>query len=358
MRNYLTYYGVLAGLVTTLCACSPAAQTDLAPAVAIPAVRETAAVNAEGDAADDPAIWVAPEASQSLVIATQKQGGLYVFDLSGAVVQEIPGGRPNNVDLRDGFEWPEGAGPIVGASDRTDNTIALWRFDATTRTLEANPRARIATEFNEVYGFCLGRMGEHYIAVATDKGGEVGVWRVSLSAEGAISGERIVRFDLGSIAEGCVVDDDAGVYYVADELTGIWRVDLNDATGEGRTLIDRVGEGHLVDDVEGLTLWRGADGAGYLIASVQGASRYAVYDRVSNAYIGAFEIGVSLDGGADAVSGTDGIDVVSAPLGEDFPQGLFVAQDDENTDPSETQNFKYVSWADVAVALGLERPAP
>jgi 3-phytase len=331
-----------------LCACS----TDVE---SIPAVAETAAVNADGDAADDPAIWVAPSPEQSLVIATQKQGGLYVFDLAGAIVQEIPGGRPNNVDLRDGFAWPEGAAPIVGASDRTDNTIVLWRFDSATRRLEASPRARIATGFAEVYGFCLGRMGADYVAIATDKeSGEVGVWRLAL-VEGQITGARIVDYTLGSIAEGCVVDDDTGDYYVAQELEGIWRATLSDATGANRRVIDRTGAGNLVEDVEGLTLWRSANGRGYLIASVQGASRFAVYDRGGeNTYRGAFRIGASANGSADAVQGTDGIDIVSAPLGSNYPRGMFVAQDDENTSPAALQNFKYASWADVESALGLE----
>jgi 3-phytase len=321
----------------------------------VPAARETVAVNADGDAADDPAIWVAPDPAQSLVIATQKQGGLYVFDLSGAIAQEIPGGRPNNVDLRDGFGWQDGANPIVGASDRTDNTIVLWRFDAGARRLEPTPRARIATGFAEVYGFCLGRFDDSIVAVATDKeSGEVGVWRLNMDGAGALSGERIASFTLGSITEGCVIDDEAGVLYIAQELVGIWRVPLGDATGEQRRQVDRVGDGTLVEDVEGLTLWLGEDGGGYLIASVQGASRYAVYDRGGdNAYRGSFSIGASADGAADAVEGTDGIDIVSARLGDGYPSGLLAVQDDENANPAALQNFKYVSWAEVEAALAL-----
>ncbi len=337
--------------VTLLAAC-----TSAPPAPSVPAARETSAVTAEGDAADDPAIWVAPDATQSVVIATQKQGGLYVFDLNGAIVQEIPGGRPNNVDIREGFGWPEGAAPLVGASDRTDNTIVLWRFDPATRQLDPTPRARIATGFAEIYGFCVGRMGDAFVAIATDKdSGNVGVWRISLDANGAPTGERISRFSVGSIAEGCVVDDDNGVFYLAQELEGIWRVALDDADGSERRQIDTVGgNGNLVEDVEGLTIWRGEDGAGFLIASVQGSSSYAVYDRGGqNAYRGAFSIGASADGSADAVQGTDGIDVVSAPLGDAYPRGMFVAQDDENTDPNALQNFKYVSWAEVEAALSL-----
>jgi 3-phytase len=324
----------------------------------VPAVVETPPVNEANDAADDPAIWVArDDPARSAVIATQKQGGVYVYDLNGAILQDLPGGEPNNVDLRDDFGWPEGASPIVGASDRTDNSLIFWRFDPTTRQLDATPRARIATGFAEVYGFCLGRMGDDYVAIATNKEtGEVGVWRLALAADGAVTGERIISYTLGSIAEGCVVDDDNGAYYVAQELEGIWRADLTDADGSERRAVDTVGSGgNLVEDVEGLTLWRGADGAGYLIASVQGASRYAVYDRGGgNAYRGAFRIGASADGSVDGVSGTDGIDVVSTPLSADYPRGLFVVQDDENTDPTALQNFKYVSWGDIAGALALD----
>jgi 3-phytase len=199
-------------------------------------------------------------------------------------------------------------------------------------------------------------MGADFVAIVTDKMGEIGVWRITLGADGAPRGERIVSYSLGSITEGCVIDDDLGVYYLGDELRGIWRASLDDPTGVGKRQIDTVGGGNLVADVEGLTLWRGPDQSGYLIASVQGRSRYAVYDRQSNAFLGVFAIGASADGSADAVSGTDGIDVVSSPLGAEYPQGLFVAQDDENAKPSALQNFKYVSWADVAAALSLNAP--
>ncbi len=343
VRAILRLFGALA---LAACATTPD----------VPVVRETAAVSASGDAADDPAIWIAPSAAESLVIATQKQGGLYVFNLSGAIVQEALGGRPNNVDLRPAFGWPNGEGTLVGASDRTDNSIVLWRFDDGARRLDTPPRARIATGFREIYGFCLGRMGDDFVAIATDKdSGEVGVWRISIGVDGAPVGERIARYTLGSIAEGCVVDDEMGAYYVAQERVGIWRIDLADAPGARRRRIDRVGAGgNLIGDVEGLAIWRGVGGEGYLIASVQGRSTFAVYERAGgNTYRGAFRLAASEDGAADGVEGTDGIDVASATLDPDFPQGLLVVQDDENTNPAQHQNFKYVSWVDVAAALSL-----
>lgn len=321
-------------------------------APAIPAARETPPVGMAGDAADDPAIWVAPAAADSRVIGTQKKGGYFVYDLAGAIVQEVPLGLPNNVDLAEGFAWTDGAAPIVVASDRADNTVPLFRFDAAVGKMESSPRARVATGFAEVYGVCVGKRGADTILVATSKIGEVKVWRLAPSGAG-VSAETIASYALGSIAEGCVIDGAANAYYVGQELRGVWRVGIDDAAGAGRILVDEVGKGRFVADVEGVTLWEGADGGGYLVVSVQGWSVFNVYDRAApNAFRGVFRIDAGP--GGDAVTGTDGIAVSSANLGADYPRGLIVVQDDVNTDPAATQNFKYASWADVAKALGLD----
>ena len=109
----------------------------------------------------------------------------------------------------------------------------------------------------------------------------------------------------------------------------------------------------LVPDVEGLTIYYGEDGNGYLVASSQGNNTFAIYDRAgSNSYLGSFAV--------EDVEETDGIDVTNVPLGEDYPAGLLVVQDGSNepavvfADPSDGEiqnfntNFKYVSLADFA----------
>lgn len=305
-----------------------------------------------GDAADDPAIWSGPSAGEGRVIGTQKKGGYYVYDLQGRIVQELPLGRPNNVDLALDFPWTDGSAPIVAASDRADNTIPLFRLDPATGLMETAPRARIATGFAEVYGVCIGQRGADTVLVATSKIGEVVAWKIKPSGD-RIADERVASFALGSIAEGCAIDGAGNAYYVAQELVGLWRVDVDDATGAARTQIDKVGAGgRLAADVEGVTIWEGVGAAGFIVVSVQGRSVFNVYDRAApHAFRGAFRIGAGP--GGDAVSGTDGIAVSSAAFGEQYPQGLFVAQDDVNSNPSATQNFKYASWADVVRALGL-----
>jgi 3-phytase len=318
------------------------------------ALRETEPVGVAGDAADDPAIVPGATVEDTRVIGTQKKGGLYVYDLTGKVVQSIPGGRPNNVDMRAAFPWTDGAAPIVATSDRSDNTIALYRFDPATHQLEPIARTRIATGFKEVYGVTLGKHGADFVAVATSKTGDVAQWRLLPTPDG-VEARRARTFALGSIAEGCVVDDETASLYVSQEEVGLWRFPLDPATGGKGQLLDTVGgEGNLAADVEGVTIWRGLGVSGYLVVSVQGESRFNVYDReLPNRYRGTFRIVDAPGGGIDGVSTTDGVDALNVALGPDFPHGILVVQDDANTRPKATQNFKYVSWADVERALNL-----
>jgi Ca2+-binding RTX toxin-like protein len=112
--------------------------------------------------------------------------------------------------------------------------------------------------------------------------------------------------------------------------------------------------------VEGLTIYYAADGKGYLLASSQGDSTYAVFTRAgNNDYLGNFAIGAS--GGVDSVEESDGADVINVPLGTQFPSGLLVVQDGSNdpavvvNDDGEianvSSNFKFVPWQNVANAF-------
>jgi len=108
--------------------------------------------------------------------------------------------------------------------------------------------------------------------------------------------------------------------------------------------------GYITADVEGLTLYKTAENSGYLIASIQGDNLFAVFEREGkNKYIGCFRIGESDQ--TDAVSETDGIDVVNLGLNNQFPNGFFIAQDGHNKTKSgddTTQNFKLVPWEEIA----------
>ena len=320
----------------------------------VSAIVETVPVGIDGDAADDSVIVTGSTPYETRIIGTQKKGGLYVYDLKGRVVQEVMGSRPNNVDARAGFPWPEGKGHIVVTSDRTDNSVRLFRFDDMKRRLEPVARASVPTEFQEVYGVAVGKIGSVFVVVATDKDGDVAQWHLSIDGD-RVTATETRRFALGSIAEGCVIDDEHGNLFVSQELEGLWRFPLDPSPVDKGSFVDRVGpNGNLVADVEGVTLWTAAKGEGYLIVSAQGASRFNVYDRRAPfAYRGSFRVVDNAAGTIDGVSETDGVEATSASLGPRFPRGLIVVQDGDNTLPATTQNFKYVSWADVERVLGL-----
>ncbi len=284
----------------------------------------------------------------SKIIGTQKKGGIYVYNLDGSIAQEVLGGKPNNVDLRNGFSFIDGKDVIVGASDRIDNTIVLWRFMQKDARLITKPIARIKTDFPEVYGFCLGQIDGDFYAVATSKVGDIKAFKIRLDGNGVIS-EKTFEKSLGSIAEGCVIDDKTGHLYVSQELVGLWDINLKDSSAN---LIDKVGNGRLVADVEGASIWD--DGTHrYLAVSVQGDSRFNIYDiNQHHQYVGSFRVVASEK--IDGVTTTDGIDVSAHNFGPDYPEGLVVVQDDINTMPDATQNFKLVSWQVIKEKLVLK----
>src|SRR5690606_15927289 len=109
------------------------------------------------------------------------------------------------------------------------------------------------------------------------------------------------------------------------------------------------------DDLEGIGLYDLGDGRGYLVLSSQGNDTYAVYRREGDQeYLGSFAVVADPASGIDGISETDGLDVSSANLGPGFEHGAMGAQDGRNLMPVEHQNYKFVSWTDIAEALGLE----
>jgi 3-phytase len=297
-----------------------------------------------GDAADDPAVWVdTADPSRSRVIGTDKKGGLAVYDLDGRQVQYLSGGRPNNVDVRDGFPLGDRTVSLVAAGDRSDDTIALWVVDEGTGRLRelGGPRPELGIG---VYGSCLYRSptSGRFSFIATSEDGDVEQWE--LSGEGdAVSARRVRRFAVGSQTEGCVADDQHAALYLDEEAVGVWRYGAEPGDGERRTKVDDAGDDrHLVPDVEGIALAPGPEGGGYLVVSSQGDDSFAVYERDGdNAYVGSFRV--------EGVESTDGVDVSTRPLGPRFPDGLLVVQDGHNGD--EHQDFALVRWDQVTGLL-------
>jgi myo-inositol-hexaphosphate 3-phosphohydrolase len=315
--------------------------------VQVAATVETDPVPHTGDAADDPAIWIHPtDPSLSTIIGTDKDGGILVYNLAGQQLQYRPDGEINNVDLRYNFPLGGQRVALVAATNQTNDSIAVYRVDPTTRQLE-NVAARTLSAGVSLYGFCMyhSPISGKYYAFATQPSGGVLQWELFDNGSGKVDMRQVRSLAIASQSEGCVADDELGYLYVSEELVGIWKYGAEPDSGAARTQVDVVGAGgNLTADIEGLTIYY-ASGGGYLLASSQGNSEYVVYRReAGNAYLKTFAIVAG--NGIDKVSSTDGIDVTNAGLGSAFPQGVFVAQDNRNDVGN--QNFKLVPWQSIA----------
>lgn len=327
----------------------------------MPLVRptvETEPVETGGDAADDPAIWINPaDPAQSVVIATQKQSGLYVYGLDGKVLQFLPDGRMNNVDLRNGFRLGGRDVTLVTASNRTTKGISIYALDPATRQLTNVADGLQATGFDDPYGLCMYRSAKtkkSYVFVnQTD--GKMRQWELVATPTGKVRAKLVRDLPFATQVEGCVADDETGMLYTGEEDLGIWREGAEPRGGPARTMLAKVTDNPaLKDDMEGIGIYAMAGGKGYLVVSSQGNDSYALFRREGdNAYVGSFRIGADMAAGIDGVSETDGLEVTSMAAGPNFPHGLMVAQDGRNVSPPEHQNFKLVSWERIAKALGL-----
>ncbi|MDX2212814.1 MAG: phytase [Oculatellaceae cyanobacterium bins.114] len=336
---------------------------------------------------DDPAIWVHPtDPSKSLVITALKDGGLAVFDLDGDLIQSIlPADygdiRYNNVDLTYGFRVGSQSVDLAIASDRENDTLAIYQIDSTTRQLSditssSIPASIFGLDDGEQTAYGLATYtspvtGKSYVFVTQREGDRIAQLELTDDGTGKVSATVVRTLTVpipsgGELedaqTEGMVVDRELGFLYVAQENVGIWKFSAEPTASTRGRLIDRVrpdGD-RLEADAEGLTIYYGANGTGYLLASSQGDSRFAAYTREgNNDYIGDFAVGAS--NGIDSVEESDGADVINVPLGPNYPFGLLVVHDGANdpqvvaADDEELENistnFKFVPWQNVATAF-------
>lgn len=323
--------------------------TQTATPVPVTPNRTTAAVPHD---ADDPSIWVHPtNPSRSLIIATDKHeltGGLYVFDLSGKILQTIPNlDRPNNVDCLEN---------IVVTTERKANRLRIYLVNPATRTLrDRTGQTKVFRgedgERQEPMGIALYRRPSDkalFAFVSPKAGGQdnyLAQYRLTQNVETGLIDATLVRrfgnFSGTKEIESIAVDAELGVVYYSDETVGTRKYladpDAPNANAE-RLFFNRTG---TQGDHEGIAIWKRPDGTGYLVCTdqIEGNTIYRVFRREgNNAFLGAFTLG------ADE---TDGIEVTSANLGPAYPRGLMVAMN------SKDRNFVLCDWRRIATALRL-----
>ncbi len=342
MTNLPKPWLALAALYMTGCAAT--AQIAPYPTVSVQPRVETDPMEGEGDKADDPALWFnKADPARSLLLGTNKDEGLYVYGLDGTERQRLLVGQVNNVDVR---------GDLAAASNDELNAISWFTIDSDVSPIVQHWGDSPVTR-DEPYGICLGVLDGVATAAVTYKDGAIELWALTSSSASAPSASLVYSVQLPSQLEGCVFDEAFGRLFVGEEAFGIWVINLNDADAPPG-MVDAIARGNgLVEDVEGISLYKSSDGGGYLVASAQAADRFVVYDRQPPYTArGAFGIAANPQLDIDAVSHTDGLDVSSVSLPA-YPAGVVIVQDDGNPQSGVNQNFKLVDWREIRSALQL-----
>ena len=324
-----------------LLACLAFAFVATGPSRAAVAVQQLF-TNPDTQDQDDMCIWLHPtDPALSTVITSDKYAGaIFVYDLEGNLLQSLASPFPGNIDVRYGALLGGDCMDVVAFNDRDELALRVYAVDPVTRSLSRIDDGTIMTGSN--YGFTLhrGEDGSLYgITGPSAASALLRQFRLFDDGTGQVDGTATGwQFQEGRV-EGMVADDATGYVYLAEEDIGIWRVSLTDDTD--KVMIAAVGDASgLTADVEGLTIYKGADGTGYLIASSQGSNEFIVYDRLPpHAPLGAFTI--------DGVGQTDGVDVLNIRLNDQFPQGIFTFHNGQDCCPTQA-----VRWEEIAAQLG------
>jgi len=305
--------------------------------IKIPATLETEPVLTPGDAADDVAVWIHPKDPElSIIIGTDKKNGVVLYDLHGKRLKFQNFGPINNIDIRNG---------VITATNRARNGLDIYRLNYEALELEKVSLHEFTATF-PVYGICMSHdpKTNRLYSFITGKDGTVEQWQLTETSDGKVDAKPVRKFQMSSQTEGCVVDDGSQALYLSEEEVGLWKTSTDPLRKAKPTLIDSTQSGHLTADIEGVGIYKRKDGKKFIVLSSQGDDTYVVYEgQGDHRFLLKFKIVKSSQ--TDGVTHTDGLDIVSQPLGNLFPHGLLIVQDDNKISFEKGyQDFKFVSW--------------
>ncbi|MDX9883114.1 MAG: phytase [Prolixibacteraceae bacterium] len=306
---------------------------------------------------DDPAIWYnRADPAKSLVLGSDKgdsTGGVFVFGLDGKMdtaksIRNLK--RPNNIDVEYGFRFRGKAVDIAVFTERGRDMVRVISLPDC-RFID---HGGIPVLDDDTLCSPMG------IALYKDKDGEVFAFvsRKTGPTEGYIYQYQLVEIDsyvsavkvraFGKFSgrkeiEAIMVDDELGYVYYADEQVGV-RKYYADA-GKGNEELALFAQTGILEDHEGLSLYLGKEGKGYIILSDQQANKFHLFSR---------------EGGKNSphdhqlvrivktmTRESDGSDILNLPLNATFPNGLFVAMSSDRT-------FQYYKAEDIIGEMNMK----
>ncbi len=285
---------------------------------------------------DDPAIWVHPtEPEKSIVFGTDKDtnGAIYAFDLEGKIIENktirnIE--RPNNVDIEYGFQLNDSTLiDILVFTEREKQQIRMFSVPDMT-PLDNGGFAVFEDEENLENRLPMGislyksPIDTTIYAIVSRKSGpkEGYLYQYALQSDSLGIRSKFIR-KFGSFSgvkeiEALAVDDKNGFVYVSDEGVCIKKYYVEPTMGNIELAC--FGREYFLEDIEGIAVANYPKGNGYLIVSNQQKGEFNIFSSKDNSFVKAINL---------STLETDGCEVVTVPLGSKFPNGLFVAMNDQ-----------------------------
>lgn len=326
--------------LSLLCSCS--STRSIAPDALVPTVITQ---QVEFDT-DDPAIWVNPaDASKSLIVGTDKEtnGGIYVFDLSGKIVNKVIGlQRPNNIDIAYGLKVAGKPVDIAVFTERETNKIRVFSMPDLKPLDSGGIEVFVGESQRDPMGVALyTRPSDGAIfAIVGRKTGPSGsyLWQYQLHDKntGLVDGTLLRKFGAFSgkkEIESIAVDNENGYIYYSDEGAGVHKYYAD--VDKGNQELAFFGSKDFKADVEGISIYKTTETDGYILISDQQANRFSVYSRSGSP--GNPHQHSRLTSIPFSTLESDGSDVTSVNLGSKFPKGVFVAM-------SNGKVFHYYDW--------------
>lgn len=282
--------------------------------------------NREAVDQDDHCIWVHPtKPSESRIICSDKSANkIFTYSVRGEVKQTIDVPFPGNIDCRQNVQLPSGELIDVVLVNLRETRPALQLFEVNRldgKLVELGPP--IPT--GENYGCCLyyDKKKLSLYGIITAKSGGIEQYLLGFDSDKKLTSQKVRSWRIG-FCEGAVADDESGQLYIAEEDGVVWKFNADPSSEAKGEALCRIGQLGLRGNLEGLTLLQVPTiREKCLVISDQGRSRYVVISTTSpTKKVLEFAIAKGLN--------TDGIDIVQASLGDEFPAGIFIAHTDSD----------------------------
>lgn len=285
---------------------------------------------------DDPAIWVNKNnLSKSIVFGTGKDtdGAIYAYDLDGKIIEDktLRGiQRPNNIDIRYDFKLNDSTFvDVLAFTEREKKQYRLFSIPDM-RPLDNGGFLVFEDETNPEYQYPMGislyksplNDGLYAIIGRKDGPSDGYLYQYSISSNSKGVSSKLVRkfgkYSGKKEIEAVAVDDSLGFVYYSDEMYGIRKYYAE--PDEGSSEISHFGGKKFKRDIEGIAIADFGSGEGYIIVSNQQSETFNIFSRKDNKFIKEINLGTKQ---------TDGCDVVTVSLNQQFRTGMFVAMNNE-----------------------------